>query len=78
MKENKVIIYSTPTCPFCVYAKEFFKEKNVAFEDVNVAQDHERAREMIMKSGQMGVPVVEVNGKVVVGFQPEVFESLLN
>lgn len=78
MKENKIIIYSTTHCPYCVYAKDFFKQKGLQFEDYNVSEDREKAREMITKSGQMGVPVIDINGKVIVGFQPELFESLIN
>ncbi len=77
MKNNTVIIYSTPTCPYCTYAKTYFKENNVAFEDVDVTKDQSRAQEMITKSGQMGVPVIDINGEIVVGFQPDVFEKLL-
>jgi glutaredoxin 3 len=77
-KENKVIVYSTSTCPYCIYAKEYFKENNIPFEDVNVGIDRARAQEMVTKSGQMGVPVIDINGEIVVGFQPEVFEQLLN
>lgn len=77
MTAKKVIIYSTPTCPYCVYAKDFFKEKGVAFEDVDVSRDRARAIEMIEKSGQMGVPVIDVEGEVIVGFQPAVFERLI-
>ena len=76
-EQKKVTVYSTPTCPYCSYAKEYFTENGVAFEDVDVSRDHARAREMIMKSGQMGVPVIDIGGKVVVGFQPEVFQELL-
>lgn len=74
---KKIVIYSTPTCPYCVYAKDFFKSKGVSFEDVDVSSDHARATEMVQKSGQMGVPVIDIDGKVVVGFQPTVFEELL-
>ena len=77
MNEHKVTVYSTPTCPYCTYTKDFFIEKGVAFEDVNVAEDHTRAREMVMKSGQMGVPVIDIDGEIIVGFQPNVFTSLL-
>lgn len=76
-KNKKVIVYSTPTCPYCVMAKDFFKHNGVSFEDVNVAQDRARAEEMINKSGQMGVPVIDIEGSVIVGFQPDVFEQLL-
>lgn len=77
MKKNNVIVYSTPTCPYCVYAKDYFKKNNVAFEDVDVTKDYARAQEMIQKSGQMGVPVIDINGNIIVGFQPEAFASLL-
>lgn len=77
-KNHKVIVYSTPTCPYCVYAKEFFKENNVPFEDVDVTKDKAKAQEMVMKSGQMGVPVVDIDGKILIGFQPEAFLTLLD
>jgi glutaredoxin 3 len=77
-KENKVIVYSTSTCPYCIYAKDYFKENNVPFEEVNVGLDRVRAQEMVTKSGQMGVPVIDINGEIVVGFQPEVFDKLLS
>jgi glutaredoxin 3 len=77
-KENKVIVYSTSTCPYCIYAKDYFKKNDVPFEDVNVGLDKVRAQEMVTKSGQMGVPVIDINGEIVVGFQPELFEELLN
>jgi glutaredoxin 3 len=77
MTTKKVIIYSTPTCPYCVYAKNFFKEKGVSFEDVDVSRDRTRAMEMVEKSGQMGVPVIDIEGKIIVGFQPAVFEELI-
>jgi glutaredoxin-like YruB-family protein len=77
-KDNKVIVYSTSTCPYCIYAKDYFKKNGVSFEDVNVGLDRARAQEMVVKSGQMGVPVIDINGSIVVGFQPELFDSLLN
>ena len=77
MDAKNVIVYSTPTCPYCRRAKDFLKEKNVAFEDVNVAADHGRAMEMINKSGQMGVPVVDIGGEIVIGFQPVIMSELL-
>jgi glutaredoxin-like YruB-family protein len=76
-KNHKVIVYSTPSCPYCVYAKDYFKENNVPFEDVDVTKDHARVQEMVTKSGQMGVPVIDIDGNILVGFQPEVFEQLL-
>lgn len=77
MKTKKIIVYSTPTCPYCVYAKNFFKEKGLEFEDVDVSTDRVRAQEMIDRSGQMGVPVIDIGGEIVVGFQPMVFDHLI-
>ncbi|MFA6294900.1 MAG: glutaredoxin domain-containing protein [Candidatus Paceibacterota bacterium] len=76
-KNHKVIVYSTPTCPYCVYAKDYFKENNVPFEDIDVTKDRAKAQEMVTKSNQMGVPVIDIDGNILVGFQPEVFEQLL-
>ena len=76
-KNHKVIIYSTPSCSYCVYAKDFFKENSVPFEDIDVSRDRSKAQEMVTKSGQMGVPVIDIDGNILVGFQPEAFEQLL-
>jgi glutaredoxin-like YruB-family protein len=76
-KNHKVIVYSTPTCPFCIYAKDYFKQNNVPFEDIDVAKDQVKAQEMVTKSGQMGVPVIDIDGDIIIGFQPEVFADLL-
>jgi glutaredoxin-like YruB-family protein len=77
MKNKKVIVYSTPTCPYCVYTKKYFNDNNVVFEDIDVSRDRAKAQEMIEKSGQMGVPVIDIDGEILVGFQPAVFEKLL-
>ena len=74
----KIKIYSTPTCPYCVTLKEFLKEKGIDFEDVNVAEDVKAREEMIHKSGQMGVPVADIDGEIVVGFDKEKISRLLN
>ena len=72
-----VIVYSTPTCPYCHKAKDYLKEKGVEFEDVDVAADQARAQEMVQKSGQMGVPVLDVNGSIIIGFdQAKIDEAL--
>lgn len=73
----KVMIYSTPTCPWCHLAKEFFKKNKVAFEDKNVATDRQAVEEMVKKSGQMGVPVIAIDGKIIVGFDQEKISALL-
>lgn len=72
-----VTIYSTSTCPYCKLAKAFMTEKHVAYTEINVQENPEKAEEMIQKSGQMGVPVIDVDGKIIVGFdQPALKEAL--
>lgn len=78
MNQKKVIVYSTPSCPYCVMAKNYFKENKISFEDIDVSVDKEKAQEMINKSNQMGVPVIDIEGEIIVGFRPDVFEKLLN
>jgi glutaredoxin-like YruB-family protein len=70
-------IYTTPTCPYCKLAKEFLREKNVSFDEINVAEDTEAAKEMVRISGQMGVPVLEIDGKIIVGWNRNAIEELL-
>ena len=77
-KENNVIVYSTQSCPYCLMAKEYLKGKNVQFEDVDVGADRARAMEMVQKSGQMGVPVLDINGKIIVGFNQPAIDAALS
>ena len=70
-------VYSTPTCPWCKKVKEYLKEKGVEFEDVDVSADQDAAKEMIEKSRQMSVPVVEIEGEIIVGFDKERLEAAL-
>jgi len=65
---RKVKVYSTSTCPYCSRAKDFLKQNNIDFENIDVSQDQAKAQEMIDLSGQMGVPVVVVGDDVIVGF----------
>ena len=74
---KNVTVYSTPTCHFCHATKEFFKEHNVAFTDYNVSEDSAKRDEMIQKSGQMGVPVIDIDGEVIVGFNEEKIAKML-
>ena len=67
----QVRVFSTPMCPYCVTLKEFLKEQNVEFEDINVAENAEAREEMIKKSGQMGVPVVEIDKEIIIGLGNE-------
>ncbi|KKT76658.1 MAG: hypothetical protein UW72_C0003G0007 [Parcubacteria group bacterium GW2011_GWF2_44_7] len=71
-------LYSTPTCPYCVTLKKFLEEKKVDFEYIDVSQNEQALKEMIDKSGQMGVPVSDINGEIVVGFDRDKIMSLLN
>ncbi len=72
-----VVIYSTPTCHFCLLAKDFFAKNRVKFTDYNVAEDTEKAREMIKKSGQMGVPVIDIDGQIIIGFDQSALKEAL-
>ena len=74
---KKVKIYSTSTCPFCIRAKQFLKESAVNFEDIDVSTNHDAAQEMIKKTGQMGVPVIDIEGEFIVGFDKEKIKKAL-
>jgi len=71
-------VYSTEFCPYCLSLKEFLKEHGVQFEEVDVTEDQNAQEEMIAKSGQMGVPVVDIDGQIVVGFDKERISQLLH
>jgi len=66
--QPRVIVFSTPTCTYCNAAKRYFREKGIHFKDVDVSRDQAAARDMVRRSGQMGVPVIDIGGKIVVGF----------
>ncbi len=74
----KVTVYSTPICPYCMMAKQLLKDSNIEFEDVDVSVDQEKAQEMIDKTGQMGVPVIEIDGEIIVGFDKDAISSALD
>ncbi|HKB87932.1 MAG TPA: glutaredoxin domain-containing protein [Ignavibacteriaceae bacterium] len=78
MQQPKVIIFSTPTCSFCTAAKRYFREKNIRFTDVDVSRDESAARDMQKRTGQMGVPVILINNKPIVGFDKPRIMQLLN
>lgn len=75
--DKKVVIYSTPTCPICKRAKQYFTQQGIPYQEIDVAADREAAREMIDKSGQMGVPVIIVDDELMVGFNQTKFDELL-
>lgn len=73
-----VLVYSTSTCPWCHKAMDFLRDHKIEFQEVNVQEHPERAEEVIQKSGQMGVPVIDVDGKIIVGFNERALRQLLN
>lgn len=73
-----VKVYSTSTCPFCEQLKNFLRGNDVEFEDIDVSESEEDKEEMVEKSGQMGVPVVDVDGEVVIGFKKDKLKELLD
>ena len=75
--DHTVTVYSTPTCSWCQIAKEHLTTSGISFEDVDVSTDQQRAREMVEKSGQMGVPVIDIDGEIIVGFDRARIDSLL-
>ena len=75
---NVVKIYSTPTCVYCKLAKEYFEKNNVAYTEVNVAEDDAAREEMVNKSRQFGVPVIDINGTIIVGFNRQAVAKALN
>lgn len=72
-----ITIYSTPTCPYCISAKQYFKSKNIPFEDIDVSSDQTKAQEMVKISSQMGVPVIKIDDKVLIGFDQDEVEKAL-
>jgi len=73
----KVVVYSTPTCPYCVAAKDFLKENKIEYKEIDVSKDMKAAEEMVEKSGQMGVPVIEIKGQIIIGFDKEKMRKAL-
>ncbi len=76
--QPKVIVFSTPTCSFCNAAKRYFREKNIRFTDVDVSKDQNAARDMQRRTGQMGVPVILINNRPIVGFDKPRIMQMLN
>jgi len=75
--EKKVKVYSTPTCSYCIRVKQFLKDNNVVFENIDVSQSQQMGEEMVQKSGQMGVPVLDIDGEIIVGFDKEAIKKAL-
>ncbi|MGD2278484.1 MAG: glutaredoxin domain-containing protein [Candidatus Omnitrophota bacterium] len=68
---KKVTVYSTSSCPYCLKTKQFLSDNNIEYEDIDVSYNQEKAQEMVQKSGQMGVPVLDIEGEIIVGFDKE-------
>ena len=75
--QPRVIVFSTPSCSFCNMAKKYFREKGIRFRDVDVSRDQTAARDMVRRSGQSGVPVIDIGGKIIVGFDRPKINKLL-
>ncbi|MDD4894356.1 MAG: glutaredoxin domain-containing protein [Candidatus Omnitrophica bacterium] len=75
--DKKILVYSTPTCPYCIRTKQFLKENNIVFEDMDVSTNQAAGEEMVRKSGQMGVPVLDIGGEIIVGFDRERIKTAL-
>ena len=74
---KSVKIYTTPTCPYCQMAKKFMKEKGVEYQELDVSSDTTARQEMMDVSGQMGVPVIVIDGQVIIGFNQQRLGELL-
>ncbi len=74
---KSVTVYSAPTCPYCKMAKSYLDENKVKYKDVDVSTDRQAAEEMVEKSGQMGVPVLDIDGTLIVGFDKEAIKNAL-
>ena len=72
-----VKVYSTPTCPYCIRAKEYLSSKGVEFQNIDVSQDQTAVEEMVKLSGQMGVPVIVIGEEVITGFDKARIERLI-
>jgi len=76
-RRPRVVVFSTPTCPHCRHAKQYLKSRGVHFTDVDISRDERAARDMVRISGQQGVPVIQINGRPVIGFDRAQIDRLL-
>jgi glutaredoxin 3 len=77
-KQPKVILFTTPSCSYCRAAKKYLRQRGVRFKDVDVSRDSRAAKDMVKRSGQQGVPVIDIGGKVIVGFDRNKIDRLLD
>jgi glutaredoxin-like YruB-family protein len=76
-RPHRVLVFTTPSCPWCIRAKHYLRQRNVRFREVDVARDPGAARDLVRRTGQMGVPVVEIDGRPIVGFDKPQIDRLL-
>ncbi|MDA8203938.1 MAG: glutaredoxin family protein [Chloroflexi bacterium] len=76
-RPHRVLVFTTPTCPWCSRAKSYLRSKGVQFREVDVSRDPSAARDLVRRTGQMGVPVVEIDGRPIVGFDQPKIDALL-
>ncbi|MFH1209452.1 MAG: glutaredoxin domain-containing protein [archaeon] len=76
-KQHNIKVWSTQMCHWCHKVKEYLKSKNIKFQDIDVGKDRKAAQEMVQKSGQMGVPVIEIDGQIIIGFDQEAINKAL-
>lgn len=74
---HRVIVFTTPTCPWCQRAKSYLRSKSIPFKEVDVSRDQQAARDLVRRTGQLGVPVIEIDGRAVVGFDQRQVDRLL-
>ncbi len=76
-RSHRVLVFTTPTCPWCSRAKQYLRQQKVPYREVDVSRDAAAARDLVRRTGQMGVPVVEIDGRPVVGFDQRTIDRLL-
>jgi len=76
-RAHRVLVFTTPSCPWCTRAKQYLRQQNVKFREVDVSRDSAAARDLVRRTGQMGVPVVEIDGRPIVGFDKPQIDRLL-
>ena len=76
-RQPKVLVFTTPTCPWCVRVKRYLTDQKVSFREVDVSRDQAAARDLVRRTGQMGVPVVEIDGRPVIGFDKPRIDRML-
>ena len=77
MAQKRIIMYTTPTCVYCNMAKQFFKEKNIKWEEIDLSKQAEKVDELLEKSGQLGVPVFDIEGEIIIGFDKRAIKMVL-